>query len=423
MKSVRHFFIFLTIVFQAININAQVSQEEFDALKKAVQHLSNDKDSLQNKYSDITAGRSKLEQRLLKLYSTSFDDMELTVRDAFDQTDVISVSATYQDVIKSIIVLHNEITKVNNFTDAQKVFGFDFIAQINRIAESKLIDQMIEVSKNESQKLRNQRKTKFKSIVSNILRNPVINSFIKSNPITSVAHSIINQTMSAQSTQIKDITITRGDYQMPSSFKDFKKDYSGFKSSYETSSLVGLPESQRIILNESIDDFTKELQPLIKLFDDLSKINEKYESSLNVFLKASEQTISRAKPVEAEFYKKLKTNKRIDARNKINQFFNIGTDPSLELLESKLNNEEMKEVLRYADEVNEVNILLKNDFLKVISLEVELSEAYIKFFEELKNGKRGLPKFDNTETIEKKISRFQDIKKNLEVQIEKLKEK
>lgn len=422
-RSIQITVLILTLISAGYQTSGQVSEEAFNILKERVEKLMLDKDSLKQNYSAIESAGSKIEQKLLKIYQANFDEMEQAIRDAFDKTDVISVSTSYQEVIKSIILLHNEITKVNNFTDAQKVFGYDFIEQIESISEATLINEMIALSENESDVLKDKRKNKFKSIITSILNNPVLNGFIKSNPITSVAHSIINQTMSAQSTQITDVAITHGNYMMPTSFRDFKNGYTEFKSSYETSSLIGLPESKRLILDSSIDNFTSQLKPLIRLFDDLSKINGKFESSLMVFMKASEQTITRAKPIEVEFYRKLKVNSRNEARNKVNTFFNVGLNPNLETLESKLNNIEMKAALKYANEVSAVNILLKNDFLKILSLEIELSEEYIKFFEELKNGKKGLPKFENTEALEHKIDQFQKIKINLEDQARELEKK
>jgi len=408
------------LIFYISNLFSQVTQKQFVSLAETVKILEDDRDSLNVKYRDVALARENFENKILKMYISIFADMELTVKDAFDKTDVISVSATYQQVIKSIITLHNEITKINNFTDAEEIFGFDFITQITNIAEITLIDQILKLSKNESEESLARRKNKFKSIINNIVNNPVITGLLRSNPITSVAHSIINQTMSAQSTQITDISITRGDYEIPQKYKDFKKSYTGFKESYERSSLVGFPESKRIILDESLDKFTRELKPLIKLFDDLSKINEKYESSLEVFMKSSEQTITRVKPIENEFYKILKTKNRHEARGKINQFFNVGENPSLELIEEKLNNKEMKSVVKYSNEVNEVLFLLKNDFLKIITLEIELAEEYSVFFKELKAGKEGLPKFENTESLDKKINQFEQLKSSLIAQRNKL---
>lgn len=415
--------ILTVIIFSLPKLKAQeITKEQFDRLTQLVGDIEKDRDTLKNNFNELKLRSVDIEQKLLAMHTASFEEMQALVRDAFDKTDVISSSATYQEVIKSIILLHNEITKVNNFTDAKQVFGFDFVKQITSIAESTLINQMVKVSENESQELANKRKNRIRGIIKNIVSNPVIIGFFKSNPITSVAHSIINQTISAETTQIKDVQITRGDYQMPTVYKDFKKEYDQFKTSYETSSLVGLPVSQRLIMDNSIDAFTKELKPLIKLFDDLSKINEKYESSLGVFIKASEQTIERAKPIEKEFYRKLETEKRLDARNKINQFFNVGTKPSLALLENKLNDLKMNSALDYVSEVDEVYILLKNDFMKVISLEIELATEYISFFDELKKGKEGLPDFENTDALDDKINKFSNLKKSLETEKDKLEE-
>lgn len=409
------------MVFMLSNVFAQeVTKQDFEKLVNLVKSLENDRDTLKNNYYSLELKRVTLEKKLLTMNKTSFKEMKTIVKEAFDKTDVISLSATYQEVIKSSLLLHNKITTVNNFTDAEQVFGFNFEKEMLNIAETTLVENIIKVSENESQEVLSTRKEKFREVIKVIVENPIIEGFLRSNPITSVAHSIINQTISTQGTQIKDVKTTRGDYQMPASYRDFKKNYPSFKASYETSSLVGLPESKRLILDSSIETFTKKLKPLRKLFDDLSKINEKYESSLKVFMKASEQTIIRAEPIEKEFYKKLGVEERKEANEKIDDFFNVGESPSLELIESKLQNSEMKNVLDYAGEVNEVYILLKNDFLKIISLEIELANEYITFFEELKNGKDGMPKFDDIEILENNIKEFKDIKTNLESQKNKL---
>jgi hypothetical protein len=415
--------IFAIIVFQTVSITcySQISEEQFRTLEQTVLTLKTDRDKLFEELSTVKTGRTEIEKKLITINSNAFDQMQRSIRTSFDKTDVISTSTTYHQVINSIITLHNEITKVNNFTDAQKVFGIDFINQISTIAESTLTNQMIRLNENEPSDLIQKRKENFKSIISNILENPIVNSLVKSNPITSVAHSIINQTMSARATQITDIEITRGDYSMPVDFKSFKNDYARFKTSYETFEIEGgLPESKRLVLNESIQEFTKKLQPMIKLFDELSKINDSYESSLEVFLKASEQTIDRAKPVETEFYTKLGVKDRDEANDKINQFFNVGPNPSLDVLEDRLNSKEMNKVLAYTNEVNEVSILLENDFLKIITIEIELSDAYLTFFKELKAGKKGFPVFEETDALDSKIAQFSSLKSTLEDQKNKL---
>ncbi|MGB0880350.1 MAG: hypothetical protein ACPGTO_07265 [Polaribacter sp.] len=406
--------IFSLLYLISINsLQSQISEAQFKKLQISVGKLEKDRDYLKIQYLEIEQKRSKIESKLFLISKSSFDKMESSIREALDKTDVISSSANYQKVLKTTIKLHNEITKVNNFTDAEKVFGFDFVDEIMKVTENTLINQITKISENEKESTLKNRKNRFRNIIRNIVKNPIVSGFLKSNPITSVAHSIINQTVSAQTIKIDKVAITRGNYNMPENFKKFKKSYSSFKDSYVTSKIVGLPESQSIILNGSIKIFTSKLKPLIDIFDNLSKINDEFESSLKVFMEASKQTITRAQSIEAKFYKKLGVKTRLEARNKINQFFNVGPNPPLELLENTLNNPITKNTLSYSHEVNEVYLLLKNDFLKIISLEIELANKYLSFFKKLKKGGLGLPLFNN-EKITDKIKTFQTLKLTLE---------
>lgn len=415
--------LFITIIlFSSFSLlNAQVSDENFKKLEGTVGLLIKHKDSINEALSKTNLEKVELETRLINLYKSSFKDLERSIRHSFDKTDVISNSATYQQSITTIIKLHNDITKIHNFTDAEKVFGFDFVKQINSIAEKNLINTIVKIDAFESDEILKSRKENFKNIVKNIVDNPIISGLLKSNPITSVAHSIINQTMSAQSTQIKDVKVAfGGDFEMPDKYKDFKKNYDHFKNSYTSINLVGFPQSQRFILNKSIDNFTNELNPLINLFDELSGINDKYEGSLKILILANEETINRAKPIEDKFYEKLNATNRLEASTKINTFFNVGPNPSLAILEQKLNDPDMAEALKFTSEIEEVHVLLKNDFIKILSLEIGLADAYIAFFEGLKSGKAGMPTFTDVSVITKQINQFKILRKNLSDQKTKL---
>ncbi|MCP9237965.1 hypothetical protein [Lewinella sp. JB7] len=392
----------------------QVSEEEVRELQDAILEFESFKNQTLDNIEVIEQRNIELTKKLININFAAFRQMENSIRTAFDETDVISASATYQQAIKNIILLHTEITSVNNFTDAENVFGLDFKGQILNIAEGSLIDQIKTVFDNEPVLYVNERKSKFRNIVKSILDNPIISGLVKSNPITSVAHSIINQVVSADATKITDISLTRVDYSMPNDFGDFKRNYPAFKQSYESSNIVGgVPHSQSIIDPDAITQFSKDLKPMIKVFDELSAINDEFESSLDVFMQASEETIERAKPVESKFYEKLGVANRDAARNSIRDFFNVGATPSLELLEAKLIDNTMNEVLSYTDEVSEVSLLLKNDFLKVLRIEIELSDAYIKFFKKLKAGGDGLPHFDDVSTLDERIEQFEEIKESL----------
>jgi|GEM_PF-3058073 len=418
MKATTLLSILLCLYFTTIN--AQVSNDAFVHLENMVLQMKRSGDSIQQKVAVIDAGRMEIESKLLTMYQNELKEMELTIKDAFDKTDVISISATYQEVIKSIISLHNEITMINNFTDAEKVFGIDFATRIQDIAMETLLVEMDHAQNEKSIENLEKRKLVFRSILKSIIYNPIISGLLKSNPITSVAHSIINQTINLYQNKLENVIVCRNNYTLPDNYKDFKNDYPAFKNSYENSSLSGLTESQRQELDQSISEFTKKLKPLIRIFDDLSAINEKYASSLKVFMKASEQTIERVKPLEYGFFETLGVDTRQQAREKINQFFNIGTKPDLNTLETKLNHQQMKNVLLYSEKINEGLILLRNDFLKIITLEIELAMEYIQYFSNLKEGKESVTILVNSESLAMKVEQFDQLRLSLEAQKQKL---
>ena len=385
----------------------------FDQLVGRMDRLERRGDTLKNQLSQLEEENLSLEFKLLSMYRSSIREMEMKVKEAFDKTDVISLSATYQEVIKSIINLHNEITRINNFTDAEKIFGIDFVAIISEIVEKELLVILSEKQPVESTGLQAQKRQRFKAVVQVLLQNPVVTGLFRSNPVSSVAHSIINQVLSMQSTGLESIRLSHGTYELPEDYKDFRNDYGAFKKSYENTQLAHLPGVESQLPDPAVCRFTEALTPYIRLFDELSGINARYSSSLEVFMKASEQTISRVQTVESVFYAKLEATDRARAREVINRFFNIGEEPGLELMEARLNDPKMKEVLEFSDEVNESLLLLKNDFLKIITLEIELTGAYIDFFTSLKTGRDGLPEFRQEAIIDQKIIQFDQLLSSL----------
>lgn len=404
-------------------VSSQNPEKPMDALMDKVKCLELLGDSLKVKFSEVEAGRIELESKLSNMYLAQLKEMEFAVRDAFDKTDVISISATYQEVIKSIISLHNEITRINNFNDAEKVFGIDFAAQVSLIMENALINGWFadSIAMNECKAL--EHKKWIKTMIRNVIANPVITGILKSNPVTSVAHSVINQVLMYKQSEMGDIFIDRGGFRLPENYKDFKNSYSFFRTAYHSSKITRKIEENSFSEVSQVEELTRQLEPLILLFDELSGINDKYASSLHVFMKASEQTIERVKPLEAAFYHKLEAKDRLEAQKKINEFFNTGPVPALELLEQKLNDPKMRMVLAFSNEVNEALLLLKNDFLKIITLEIELSAEYIDFFSELNEGTRlPLPEFKKSETIQGKISQFQRLNVSLMAQKNKMEE-
>ena len=401
---------------------AQESAGTPASLMARVEKLEIAGDSLRRQYYALQADNDTLESKLLNMYRGAFREMEWQIKEAFDQTDVISISATYQQVIKSIILLHNEITRINNFTDAEKIFGIDFVAAINGVVEKELVQHLCRDSESRSQEWSAQRRERFRTIITSILQNPVITTLVRSNPVTSVAHTIINQALSFSMPSLDEFRISHGSFILPDEYRDFKNDYPAFKKSFETPSLTRLPGIESAPLDESITRFTDALKPYIRLFDELSAINARYSASLEVFMQASEQTIERVLPVEKAFYARLQAANRAEAREVINRYFNIGPEADISLLETRLNQTSMKEVLAYGAEVNESMLLLRNDFLKIITLEIALTEEYILFFSSLKEGRNGMPSFPNTEIIDERIAQFTQLRSSLEKQKDRLEE-
>lgn len=416
-------FFLLMIIFHIIITNpvfTQISSKEFHILCDKVEELERSRDSLYILNASFMENNERLDDKLREMYLCAFYDMELIIKEAFDKTDVISVSATYQEVIRSIINLHTEITRINNFTDAQKVFGINFIDQISHKAEETLFDAIIVNNHKLDEQMRKRKKDRFKATIAAILHNPVISGLMKSNPVSSVAHSIINQVLSSGASYLYPERVNTRNCTIPVDFKTFKNEYGAFKTGFDS---LYIDMDNPLVFeqtNKAIASFTNAVSPYIELFDALSILNLKYASSLEVFMKASEQTTGRVIKVEKAFYAKLDAGDRSEAHKTINDFFNIGSEADLELLELKINDDRMNGVLSYADEVNEALLLLKNDFLKIISLEIELSGEYIHFFSSLLREDSNFPPLENSQNILLKIDQFKQLETSLVNQKERL---
>lgn len=354
----------------------------------------------------------RLEGRLYNLLKPAFDNMNSAIISAFDKTDVISQSAVYQKVLNSALNQIKEVAKVNNLSKAKETFGFDFSEKILKAAEETIINQLVKLeSKTSKPELQEKKKIGFKKILGAIVENPIINGLIKSNPVTSTAHAVLTQVFSSKSTNINN---ENGRYTMPEKFKDFRNQYNEGNAVFGGNLLI---EGDEETLESSIKDFNDQITPYINLFDKLSAINDKYESTLEAFLVASQKTIEKAKPVEHTFYQKLGTEIGYDrekAWNKINDFFNVGEDPSLETLEEKLADGNMNEVYKYVSEVNETALLLKNDLRKSTSILIQLNDDYITFFQELQSGNGDYPEaLGKTNEINQQISKYKTQKQNL----------
>ena len=406
----------LLMIFLLSNISAQEKEHTIKILNDELIQIRLLKDSIRNEFSKVNKQSKNLESKLYNIYWSDLKELELTIKDAFDKTDVISISATYQEVIKSIISLHNEITRINNFTDAQKVFGIDFTARLSEVVDRTLIKALDQGEGEAHETINNRRKNRLKTIVKSILENPVLGGLMRTNPVSSVAYSIINQLLAADQPFFSEEQHKMQLPVIPENYKDLKKEYPLFRASLHQICKPVLPSNKASIKEESIAEFTSSIRPMINLFDELSGINEQYESSLEVFMKASEQTIEAIKPLELAFYEILNARDRDECRNKISDFFNIGEDASLDLVESKLSDPKMQELEEFSKKVNEALLLLKNDFLKIITLEIELSNAYIIYFSSLKDGREGFPDFDQNPTILEKIEQFSQLNKNLREQ-------
>jgi hypothetical protein len=178
----------------------------------------------------------------------------------------------------------------------------------------------------------------WKNIVKKIAKNPLLENIMKSNPVTSVVHSVVNLASGWLDQTIEG-------------------------SKLEKAKIA----SKEAIKEQKIADFTKRMEIYIRFYDDLNKVNVEFELALNRIQSKYLVVIDSAALYDTQLRTALKTKKFDDNPIlAINALFSFKGDPSfdpigVDSLRKITTKKEVKKVLEIAEKYSYFERMV-NDF-------------------------------------------------------------
>ncbi|PCH77021.1 MAG: hypothetical protein COB98_04685 [Flavobacteriaceae bacterium] len=172
----------------------------------------------------------------------------------------------------------NRITQINSIGKSNAL-GLNFDATIQEMIDKNLVVSFAEAPE-VSQASQSNAKSRWKTIVHRILNNEVVQSFVKSNPFTSIANSLINSAIGFTSYDVAthaDIKLVTVGEELPKKYKHYRNEW---KTKYDiigATTVKSMAHTNNVISDEALLGFSDAIKPYISLYNQMAASNLKFQ--------------------------------------------------------------------------------------------------------------------------------------------------
>lgn len=292
-----------------------------------------------------------------------------------------------------------KITAINSI-GKDNALGFDFDKVLEELVQTHLTVEIDNL--NETPAVKQELKSRWKENVAKILHNPIIQAFVNTNPLTSVASSLISSAIGFTHNSIDTYAslILTAKEPLPAKYKDFVSSWNE-KISVEATSLRSTGKTKNLMSQQAIENFSESIKPYIELFDKMSNSNMRFAVKLeeaSVFNSSYSEIIS---TYDKQMMLYLKISRISDGPDRINSLLRVDETALLPGYREAVEHAELKEALKLANEYNHLKDKVNELSVNYYQIHIDYFEEYIRHLDSaLSNTDSGKTKFDKTKILQ-----------------------
>lgn len=350
-----------------------------------------------------------LKERIVRMdeeyYKTEMDKI-------YTASSLAAALSTKWITLQSNVAISKGIGKVVQINSIGKdnALGLDFKETMVEMVDETLTKPLIEMEVDA--KVQNSTKDRWKSIVDRVLNNDLVQSFVKSNPFTSVASSLINSaigfTKHKVTTNAQISLKAEGD--LPFRYRDYRNVWQN-KYEIDASSVKSYDNSSLAISEDAIKNFTEKLEAYINLYDNMANTNFKFQIQLEEISRMHIDFKEVISTYDDKMLEYMKVDKWGEFHTKLHKLTAVDSKVSFPLYKETIDKTELKNVRELANQYSILSRKVNELTIKYYDIHLEYFTAYVKHLNSaLSTTNDGKTKFD--------IGKISNTKDFLEIQIE-----
>jgi len=372
------------MLFPAVAFSQEMFTTVDPELETRLVQLENVNKELLNRYNQIDKDYYNQERKKLNIAITLGSSLSSTWK------NLESFGAISQGMAK--------ITDINSIGHGNAL-GFDFENVIEELIINSLTSDIENLDIPEPRK--NEIKIRWNDNIQKIIKNPIIQSLVQSNPLTSIASSLITTAINFTDNQIQsteDMYLVSDE--LPRRYKDFALTWKD-KIHIEAGSLKS--STQNVISNKAIENFSKSIIPYTTLFDQMANSTKKFQIKLGEIVIHNSSYSEIISTFDKQLMSHLNITKISDGPDRITQLLYVDETSLFPNYRNVIDRDELKDALKLANEYNTYKE-------KVNELSLTFYQTHIDYFEEyidhlntaLVETQNGNTKFNQNKILESK---------------------